>query len=230
MAWMAQGKNHSDLIKQLTNNKVISRKEVADAMLQVDRGDFAPNDAYQDCPQRIGHGATISAPHMHAYALEALFDCLQPGCHALDVGAGSGYLVVCMAKMVGDKGKVVGIEHMQELFDLSKKNISKSHSDLMKSGNIKLVHGDGRKGFLDDNYAPYDCIHVGAAAQPEIPEILCKQLKDGGKMVIPVEIAKNDQVFRMYTKDKNGKVSYQDIMGVRYVPLTDEKKQRKNHF
>eukprot|EP01083_Nonionella_stella_P281875 959341_1 len=229
MAWLAKGKTHADLIKQLMENNVITRKEIANAMLKVDRGDFAPHDAYQDSPQRIGHGATISAPHMHAYALDALFDNLKPGCHALDVGSGSGYLVGCMAYMVGDKGKVVGIEHIKELLDLSMKNLSKSHSNLLKSKNVLLINGDGRKGYANPDYAPYDCIHVGAAAQPDVPAVLCKQLKNGGKMVIPVELAKHNQVFRMYTKDKNGKVSYKDIMGVRYVPLTDEKKQRGNY-
>ena len=96
------------------------------------------------------------------------------------------------------------------------------------SKNLILVNGDGRKGYPQK--APYDCIHVGAAAQPDVPEILCKQLKNGGKMVIPVELQKYNQVFRMYTKDKNGKVSYKDMMGVRYVPLTDENKQRKNAY
>eukprot|EP00483_Globobulimina_turgida_P001326 UN01328 len=202
MAWLAKGKTHSDLVKQLMKNNVITRKEIADAMLQVDRGDFAPREPYQDCPQRIGHGATISAPHMHAYALEALYDNLQPGCHALDVGSGSGYLVGCMAYMVGDKGKIVGIEHIKELLDLSIRNLSKSHGNLLKSENVVLVCGDGRKGYPDPKCAPYDCIHVGAAAQPGVAPILCQQLKNGGKMVIPVEIAKYNQVFRMYTKVK----------------------------
>eukprot|EP00485_Elphidium_margaritaceum_P005799 CAMPEP_0202690996 /NCGR_PEP_ID=MMETSP1385-20130828/5843_1 /ASSEMBLY_ACC=CAM_ASM_000861 /TAXON_ID=933848 /ORGANISM="Elphidium margaritaceum" /LENGTH=227 /DNA_ID=CAMNT_0049346337 /DNA_START=30 /DNA_END=713 /DNA_ORIENTATION=+ len=223
MAWLANGKTHADLIKQLETNKVIKNKAVAQAMLKVDRSDFAPVSPFEDSPQRIGFGATISAPHMHAYALEALFDHLQPGCTALDVGSGSGYLVAAMSYMVGDKGKVVGIEHIPELFNLGQSNLKKSHANLLKSGNVVLVNGDGRDGYK--NEAPYDCIHVGAAAQPDVPPKLAAQLKNGGRMVIPVELAPMNQVFRMYEKDKDGKVSHKDIMGVMYVPLTDKQSQ-----
>eukprot|EP01084_Bolivina_argentea_P126312 223678_1 len=226
MAYLANGNSHADLIQQLVGNKIIKRKEIAKAMLQVDRGEFTSHNPYEDCPQRIGYGATISAPHMHAYALDTLIDKLQPGCHVLDVGSGSGYLVACMAYMVGDKGKVVGIDHIKELVNLSIKNLSKSHKQLLNAKNVLMVHGDGRKGYPNKEYAPYDCIHVGAAAQPDVPLELCKQLKNGGKMVIPVEIEKHNQIFRLYTKDKTGKVSQKDIMRVRYVPLTDEKHQR----
>ena len=69
MAWLAKGKNHQDLIKQLMQNKIIKRKEIADAMNKVDRGEFAPSDPYEDCPQPIGYGATISAPHMQLQCL-----------------------------------------------------------------------------------------------------------------------------------------------------------------
>jgi protein-L-isoaspartate(D-aspartate) O-methyltransferase len=69
-------------------------------MLGVDRSFFAPRDPYADSPQPIGYGATISAPHMHAYALEVLKDHLYDGSVSLDVGSGTGYLTACMAIMV----------------------------------------------------------------------------------------------------------------------------------
>ncbi|VDQ08172.1 unnamed protein product [Trichobilharzia regenti] len=69
-------------------------------MLSVDRGYFTNSSPYLDRPRPIGFAATISAPHMHAHALEALRDHLKPGSHALDVGSGSGYLTACMALMV----------------------------------------------------------------------------------------------------------------------------------
>jgi protein-L-isoaspartate(D-aspartate) O-methyltransferase len=69
-------------------------------MLKVDRGFFTRHNAYDDSPQGIGYGVTISAPHMHAYALEVLHDHLKEGCRALDIGSGSGYLTACMAIMV----------------------------------------------------------------------------------------------------------------------------------
>lgn len=73
-------------------------------MLAVDRGNYSKNNPYMDAPQGIGYGVTISAPHMHAHALELLKDQLTEGERALDVGSGSGYLTACMALMVGETG------------------------------------------------------------------------------------------------------------------------------
>lgn len=70
----------------------------------VDRGNYCKNHPYMDAPQSIGYDVTISAPHMHAYALELLKDHLIPSGKALDVGSGSGYLTACMAIMMGETG------------------------------------------------------------------------------------------------------------------------------
>lgn len=70
------------------------------AMLDVDRGYFSRYNPYEDSPQSIGHNATISAPHMHAYALEVLEPKLTKGAKVLDVGSGSGYLAACFSVMV----------------------------------------------------------------------------------------------------------------------------------
>ena len=80
-------------------------------MLEVDRGNFAPNYPYANRPISIGFNVTISAPHMHAIALEYLSDYCKFGARILDVGSGSGYLTVALSKMTGDTGLVVGIEH-----------------------------------------------------------------------------------------------------------------------
>merc|ERR1719369_2212272 len=80
-------------------------------MVRVDRGNYVSTNPYMDSPQSIGYKVTISAPHMHAYALELLKDHLVEGAHALDVGSGSGYLTACMGYLVGETGKVVGIDH-----------------------------------------------------------------------------------------------------------------------
>ncbi|XP_063138121.1 protein-L-isoaspartate(D-aspartate) O-methyltransferase isoform X2 [Rattus norvegicus] len=111
--------------------------------------------------------ATISAPHMHAYALELLFDQLHEGAKALDVGSGSGILTACFARMVGHSGKVIGIDHIKELVDDSITNVKKDDPMLLSSGRVRLVVGDGRMGFAEE--APYDAIHVGAAA-PVVPQ------------------------------------------------------------
>ena len=82
-------------------NGIIKSTVVYNAMLAVDRKDFChTREAYKDNPQPIGSNVTISAPHMHAHALETLAAYLQPGSKVLDVGCGSGYLTTCMAIMV----------------------------------------------------------------------------------------------------------------------------------
>lgn len=75
----------------------------------------------------------------HAYALELLKDRLVEGEKALDVGSGSGYLTVCMAYMVGETGKAIGIDHIQELVDLSKENVKKDDAELLENGRVKFV-------------------------------------------------------------------------------------------
>ena len=92
---------------------------------------------------------------MHAMCLELLKDHLKPGMKALDVGSGSGYLVACMARMVGNEGKIIAIEHIPELVTFSKQNIKDDDEKLFEIINIK--QGDGRLG--DKDNAPFNCIH-----------------------------------------------------------------------
>lgn len=124
MAWRSHGKTNIDLIQNLRGttwlchlkifqyllyfsaNKIVRSELVESAMLSVDRGNYCRNNPYMDSPQGIGFGVTISAPHMHAHALELLKDKLISGDRALDVGSGSGYLTACMALMLGEGGYV----------------------------------------------------------------------------------------------------------------------------
>lgn len=78
-------------------------------MQRTDRKNYAPNNPYSDCPQSIGYGATISAPHMHAYALEFLRKHLLKALNVLDVGSGTGYLTAAMALIVPEKAKIFAI-------------------------------------------------------------------------------------------------------------------------
>lgn len=98
------------MVSQLKHNGVIKSSAVESAMKHVDRKNYSPHNPYMDAPQGIGFGATISAPHMHAFVLEALKDHLLHGTRALDVGSGSGYLTSCMCLMMGEKGRVIGID------------------------------------------------------------------------------------------------------------------------
>lgn len=241
MAWRSHGTDNADLVRQLrresspvlgistalslieiciAENGVIKIESVAKTMLETDRRHYCPKNAYMDAPQSIGYEVTISAPHMHAFALELLADKLVPGAKVLDVGSGSGYLTACFSRMIGD-GQVVGVEHQPSLVKLGLENIRRDDRSLIESGKIRIIQGDGRMGCKD--FAPYDAIHVGAAA-PNTPHELIKQLANGGRLIVPVGPENQAQSLQQFEKDMNGVVSEKSLMSVVYVPLTDLKK------
>ncbi|GFR81356.1 protein-L-isoaspartate O-methyltransferase [Elysia marginata] len=175
MAWRSSGNSNSNLVDNLASNGIIKSERVISAMKKIDRGHFCKSNPYADSPQSIGFAVTISAPHMHAHALELLSDHLVEGSKALDVGSGSGYLTACMAMMVGKSGKAIGIDHIPELVEESRVNINKDivTRAMLETERLMLVVGDGRQGFAPE--APFDAIHVGAAA-PTLPEAVSSSL------------------------------------------------------
>ncbi|OVA20551.1 Protein-L-isoaspartate(D-aspartate) O-methyltransferase [Macleaya cordata] len=220
------GRNEA-MVDRLQQNGVIKLKKVAEVMETIDRGLFVPHgdQAYVDSPMYIGYNATISAPHMHAACLELLLENLQPGMHALDVGSGTGYLTACFALMVGPQGRAVGVEHIPELASTSIENIQKSAAaPLLEEGSLSIHVDDGRLGWPE--FAPYDAIHVGAAA-PEIPQPLVDQLKPGGRLVIPVGVGVQD--LQVVDKKLDGSVTVRSQLAVRYIPLTSPDIQLQGH-
>ncbi|PFH35936.1 L-isoaspartyl protein carboxyl methyltransferase family protein [Besnoitia besnoiti] len=197
MAWRCSGSSNEELVDNLRRSRVIRSDRVYETMKAVDRGKFIRSCPYLDSPQPLGiSSATISAPHMHAAALEALKDQLVPGNRALDVGSGSGYLTVCMAHMVGVRGAgasvvagapegyAAGVDYIPELVQYSEEKVKAAYPELLQNPRFRLRVGDGWRGYAEGG--PYDAIHVGAAASA-IPKELLAQLRRGGKMVIPVE-------------------------------------------
>jgi protein-L-isoaspartate(D-aspartate) O-methyltransferase len=190
------------------------------------RANYAPYGVYDDTPQPIGHSQTISAPHMHGFALQSLHkQILIPDANVLDVGCGSGYLTAVMARL-NPTAKVIGIDIIRDLVTGSEVNIKKKDVDLLDSGHVKLYVKDGWKGCPEEG--PYDAIHVGAGAG-ELPQELLKQLKPGGRMIVPVgsdgfqSLMQVDRLPEAAASTKGGidmgDYSIVDLMDVRYVPL-----------
>lgn len=253
-AWTCHGRTQAELVDRLTQANIVQSPLVQSVMQAVDRANYVPNDPYMDAPQAIGQGQTISAPHMHAYALEALLPCLQQqkehpeqqrDLRILDVGCGSGYLTACMGRWLHSrnpqeppllaKGQVYGIDIHADLVDQTRRNMQLGDADLLSSGTVQLSESNGWNGW--PAAAPFDAIHVGAAAA-EFPRTLASQLSVGGCMVVPIGPQGAAQHLYKVTRLRGHGDSQTDanlqapsfvmedfevsqLLGVRYVPLVE---------
>jgi protein-L-isoaspartate(D-aspartate) O-methyltransferase len=182
---------------------------VLNAMLTIPREEFVPPDyrvcSYEDEPIHIGCGQTISQPYMTALMAELLQ--LTGTETVLDVGAGSGYHAAVLGALAA---RVISIEIVPALARQAEQNLARTGL----GANITVVQGDGSQGWPE--YAPYDAISVAAAA-PEIPAPLLDQLKDPGRLVIPVG-PMLDQELRLVVKS-GGRIDSQVATFCRFVPL-----------
>ena len=198
------------LVELLKIERRIETEAVEKAFLEIPREEFVPeslkNCAYVDTPLEIGNGQTISAPHMVAIMCEALD--IKKGQKILEIGAGSGYHAAIVSKLVGARGHVYTIERFSSLAERAEKNLEK-----IGIKNVTIKIGDGSEGYAE--YAPYDRIYVTCAA-PKIPDPLLEQLKDPGKMLVPVGqyICKLELI-----EKKNDKITARDLGGCAFVPL-----------
>ena len=174
---------------------------VQKAMRMIPRHNFVPHYPYEDRPVPIGHGQTISQPFIVAYMTDMLD--ISPLHTVLEIGTGSGYQAAVLSEVAL---RVYTVERIKALADQTK--ILLEHYS-----NVHMKVGNGYKGW--EKNAPYDRIIV--TAMPDyIPMSLVNQLKDGGKMIIPVK-------GNLILVTKTGKTyTEKSLIGVRFVPLVNE--------
>ncbi len=204
-----------NMVKYQIQNRGIKDKKVLEAMQEVKRHQFVPDylrdEAYNDHPLPIGHDQTISQPYIVAAMTELIQP--QPEDKVLEIGTGSGYQAAVLAKVVKD---VYTIEIVEPLGKHAKKRLEELGYE-----NVHVRIGDGYKGWPEE--APFDKIVVTAAPH-KIPQPLVEQLKDNGRMVIPVGTGSQQL---MLLQKKDGELKKQSIYPVRFVPMTGEVQEQR---
>lgn len=189
----------------------ISDPATLEAMRAVPRHEFLPlrlrGEAYGDYPLPIGYGQTISQPYIVAFMTEAIRP--RPGEKILEVGAGSGYQAAILAQMGAD---VYTVEIVEPLAEMAAQTLER-----LGYKNAHVRHGDGYRGWPE--HAPFDAVIV-TCAPDKIPPDLVTQLKDGGRMIIPVGGGMEQELVLLR---KNGEqIEKQSVLPVRFVPMTGE--------
>lgn len=199
-----------EMVRSQIADRGVEDPAVLDAMRSVPRHRFVDasqvRNAYEDRPLPIGFGQTISQPYIVAYMTELL----QPDSsdRVLEVGTGSGFQAAVLAEIVDD---VYTVEIIPELAQTATRRLQ----DIGYS-NVHVRDADGYFGW--EEHAPYDAILVTAAAE-HIPPPLIDQLRDGGRMVIPVGSPFRTQTLMLVEKDGES-ISTRSLAPVRFVPFT----------
>jgi protein-L-isoaspartate(D-aspartate) O-methyltransferase len=206
------------MVKEDIQRRGIDDKRLLQAMLKVERHLFVPEQyrhlAYADRPLPIGEEQTISQPYIVALMTYHLH--LRPEDKVLEIGTGSGYQAAVLAELAKE---VYSIEIIKQLTQTAQERLQ-----VLGYHNVWVKCGDGFYGW--EEHAPYDAIIVTCAA-PTIPERLIEQLKEGGRMILPLGDDPFLQALTILAK-KRGKIDHQRITGVVFVPMTgviEEEKQ-----
>jgi protein-L-isoaspartate(D-aspartate) O-methyltransferase len=205
-----------EMVDEQIRARGIESARVLEAMAGVPRHEFVPLTlrtlAYADRPLPIGHGQTISQPFIVAFMTEALAP--SPGDRVLEIGTGSGYQAAVLSGLVA---QVYTIEIVEALGE-------RARADLARLGyrNVHVRIGDGYEGWPE--HAPFDSIIVTCSPE-RVPQPLVDQLKDGGRMVIPVGDTSVGQDLYLLEK-RGGKVVQRAILPVRFVPMTGKAQER----
>jgi len=206
-------KDRNDLVDRyiVPHHPKIKDQRVLEAMKNVPRHRLIPShlaaQAYDDNPLPIGHGQTISQPYIVAYMTDLLE--LEKGDKVLEIGTGSGYQAAVLAEITPH---VYSIEIVEALADQAEKRLRD-----LGYGTIQVRKGDGYEGWPEEK--PFDAIIV-TAASGHVPPPLIRQLKVGGKLVIPVGGRFSVQRIVRVTKRKDGQLRTESLLPVRFVPLT----------
>jgi protein-L-isoaspartate(D-aspartate) O-methyltransferase len=198
------------MVKRQIENRGIHNQPTLKSMKTVPRDKFVPPNlierAYDDGPLPIGYGQTISQPYIVAYMTAAIDP--EKEFKVLEIGTGSGYQAAVLSEIVSN---VYTIEIITELYNSASKRLRN-----LGYSNVICKNADGYFGWKD--FAPFDAIIVTAAAE-YIPPPLIKQLKDGGKMIIPVGSPFLNQTLILVEKDEED-ITTTALLPVRFVPFT----------
>lgn len=209
------GDRQERMVDRLVEDGILRSDRAIAAMREVPRHLFVPEryreSAYLDTPLSIGLGQTISAPHMVAMMLESLD--LESGHHVLEIGGGSGYHAALVGHMVGGSGHVYSVERIESLARQARQRVQ----TVGLEDRVTILVGDGSQGAAE--HAPYDRIFVTCGA-PAIPGPLEAQLKEGGRLLIPVGSRYYQDLVR--AEKVEGRLRRENLGGCVFVPLVGE--------